>query len=350
MSTFIAHKKVFVALSGGVDSAVAAALLKREGHEVMGVFVRIQVKGLPCPAAADRLEAQRVAAHLRIPLREIDLSREYEQKVFNEMLASYKRGETPNPDVLCNREIKFGLLFEWVLAQGAGHLATGHYAQVREEGGEYLLYAGKDQEKDQSYFLWDVLPERLSKVLFPVGAFAKAQVRALAKQFDLPNARRKDSQGLCFLGEVSLEEVLRGRLKLKEGAVLDPKGNVIGAHRGAALYTLGERHGFALFASSPHTPPHYVVKKDMRANTITVSPTRSVQGNRRVLTLRETNWLGTVAGGPCLARFRYRQPLIEAKLANAKRSVEFAERELAAPGQSLVLYRGARCLGGGVTV
>src|SRR3989344_264614 len=184
MSTFIAHKKVFVALSGGVDSAVSAALLKREGHGVTGVFVRIQVKGLPCPAAADRLEAQRVAAHLRIPLRDIDLSREYEKKVFNEMLASYRRGETPNPDVLCNREIKFGLLYDWALEQGAEYLATGHYAQIkgpileqssqRSDLGEYRLYAGADTDKDQSYFLWDIPAERLSRILFPVGALQKS--------------------------------------------------------------------------------------------------------------------------------------------------------------------------------
>lgn len=341
-------KKVFVGLSGGVDSAVSAALLKRQGYDVTGAFIRIQIPGMPCPAAEDRLEAMRVAAHLGIPFREVDLSQAYEKKVFNDMLASYKRGETPNPDALCNREIKFGLFYDWCVGESAEYVATGHYARIAEEEGEFRLYAGADAEKDQSYFLWDIPAERLRSALFPLGALHKTQVRALAKTFGLPNASRKDSQGLCFLGAVSLEEVLEQRLRPKAGEVLDRKGNVIGRHRGAALYTLGQRHGFAIYAHSPAMPPHFVVAKDIQKNTITVSKEKKPLKSRARFALRKVNWLGTAPAGPCEARFCYRQPLIPAVLQEEKRSVLCPAPRLAASGQSAVLYRDGRCLGGGI--
>lgn len=340
--------KIFVGLSGGVDSAVSAAVLQKEDYDVTGVFIRIQVKGIPCPAAKDRLEAMRVAAHLGIRFREVDLSKEYEKKVFNGMLASYKRGETPNPDALCNREIKFGLFYDWCMEEGADRVATGHYARTVAEGGEVHLYAGADPEKDQSYFLWDIPAERLARVLFPIGGLYKPEVRALAKKFGLPNAGRPDSQGLCFLGELSLEEILARRLKLKEGDVLDAKGAVVGRHKGAPLYTLGQRHGFTLFAQSPATPPHFVIRKNVEENTVTVSPSKKAPTARRRITLRETNWLGTAESGACTARFRHRQPPMPAVLGVPKRSVMFEEPQLIAPGQSVVLYRDGRCLGGGV--
>ncbi len=367
--------KVFVGLSGGVDSAVSAALLKKDGYDVTGVFIRIDIEdALPpacrdgrgagrCPAAKDRLEAMRVAAHLGIPFREVDLSKEYEKKVFNGMLASYKRGETPNPDALCNREIKFGLFYDWCMEKGADHVATGHYAQIkgptsrdripdqdsqRSDLGETHLYAGADLEKDQSYFLWDIPAERLARVLFPIGGLYKPEVRALAKKIGLPNAKRPDSQGLCFLGELSLGEILMQRLKLKEGDVLDEKGAVVGRHKGAALYTLGQRHGFTLFAQSSSTPPHFVIQKNVENNTITVSPSKKTPAARRRIALRETNWLGAVAPGAYTARFRHRQPPTPAVLGALKRSVMFEEPQLIAPGQSVVLYHDGRCLGGGV--
>lgn len=330
-------------LSGGVDSAVSAALLKSQGYDVTGVFIRIALDGYPCTAGEDKREAMRVAAHLRIPFLSIDLSKEYQERVFAEAVREFGRGRTPNPDALCNREIKFGLFFEWCRAQGADMVATGHYAHLKDG----LLYAGADAEKDQSYFLWAVPQERLQRTLFPVGDLRKTEVRALAKRFALPNAERKDSQGLCFLGPISLDEMLARELELRPGEVLSPAGEVVGSHEGAARYTLGQRHGFTLSASSPETPAHFVVAKDAEANTITVSPDRFPEGAEETeLELAEENWIGGAQDGPYLARYRYRQPLIEARKQGSR--VTLKEPHYVPEGQSLVLYDGRRCVGGGV--
>ena len=241
------------------------------------------------------------------------------------------------------------------MSRGAECVATGHYAQTREKEGEQRLYAGVDPQKDQSYFLWRVPQELLARTLFPVGALEKSQVRELAQRFELPNAARPDRQGLCVLGDVPLEELLRERLELRDGDVLDEQGAVVGKHRGAALYTIGERHGFTLFASVPHTAPHFVVRKDITHNTITVSETRTSSVLPNTFSLKETNWIGTVADGPCLARYRHRQTLIPATLEQGRNLVRFDEPQAAAAGQSLVLYTSeagsgsdTRCLGGGV--
>ena len=348
-------KKVFVGLSGGVDSAVSAALLKQQGYNVTGVFAWIALPGYPCSAGGDRREALRVATHLQIPFEDINLSEEYRKKVFESALESYRRGETPNPDALCNREIKFGLLYDFVRAKGADHIATGHYARTKQSsGGETHLYAGVDSEKDQSYFLWAVPESILAHALFPVGGLHKREVRVLARKFGLPNAQRKDSQGLCFLGNVSMEEALLKELRPAEGTVLDRGGTIIGKHRGAVLYTIGQRHGFELFVHGTKEVPHYVVAKNIEKNTITVSsdPIVLFKGgpSGTKIELREMNWIGTVENGACQARFSYRQHLRPAWLTrrDITASVEFGAPEAVPVGQSLVLYRGARCLGGGV--
>ncbi len=343
-------KKVFVGLSGGVDSAVSAALLQKEGYEVTGVFIRIQITGYPCSAKEDRLEAMRVAAHLKIPFLEIDLSEEYEEEVFKHAIGEFARGRTPNPDTLCNREIKFGKFFEFARSRGADFVATGHYAQVEEKEGEFHLLAGKDENKDQSYFLWAVPETHLRHTLFPVGNLKKSRVRALAKKFGLPNAERKDSQGLCFLGPIGLEDMIAREIPQKPGAVLNEDGKKIGTHKGAAHYTMGQRHGFELVAQTPHTPPHFVVGKDMELNTITVSIEQFPKTKQKTaLFLRDTNWIGTLSAGACLARYRFRQKLIPAEVPfdSAKMRVVLLEPHIVPEGQSLVLYRGERCLGGG---
>lgn len=341
--------KVFVGLSGGVDSATSAALLTRAGFDVTGVFIRIMLPGYPCPAVKDRQEAMRAAAHLHIPFREIDLSAAYKERVFAHMLRELQAGRTPNPDTLCNREIKFGLFFEHAMREGADMVATGHYAQAKEG----MLYAGADTEKDQSYFLWMVPQEHLAKTLFPVGGMRKLQVRTLAQEFGLPNARRKDSQGLCFLGDISMTDMLERELKLQQGDVLSEAGEVIGRHDGVAQYTLGQRHGFTLFAHTPQTPAHYVVGKDAGRNTITVSEEpfpRDKAGTRIVLT--ECNWIGSIPEGELLARYRYRQELMPATLEDGNEAVLLRVPRYVPDGQSLVLYAreksGLRCLGGGV--
>ncbi len=331
--------KVFVGLSGGVDSAVSAALLQQQGYGVTGVFIRIALDGYPCTAGEDKLSAQRVAAHLKIPFVEIDLSKEYKQKVFAVSIREFEKGNTPNPDVLCNREIKFGLFFEWCISHGADLVATGHYAQTKDG----LLYAGVDTEKDQSYFLALVPETQLRQTLFPIGNLQKSQVRKLAQKFGLPNADRKDSQGLCFLGPISISDMLHKELPLVEGKVLNEKGEVVGTHEGAATYTLGQRHGFTASYSSE---PLYVVAKDITQNTITVSPNKFPNTKETPVTLAETNWIGEVVDGSCYARYRYRQKLIPAT--KACDSIVLHEPHYVPVGQALVLYRGTRCLGGGI--
>jgi tRNA-specific 2-thiouridylase len=337
------RKKVFVGLSGGVDSAVSAALLQQQGYDVRGVFIRIVVPGYPCTAGADKIDAMRVAAHLKIPFTEIDLSKEYSEEVFKTSIAEFAKGKTPNPDVLCNREIKFGLFYEYAIKQGADMVATGHYAQMLDG----KLYAGKDTNKDQSYFLWAVPTEVLQHTLFPVGHLEKSEVRRLAHKFGLPNSERPDSQGLCFLGPISIEDMLMQELKPTRGNVLDEEGTTVGKHQGAALYTLGQRHGFTLAAQTPNTAAHFVIAKNIEANTITVSTNKFPRhATKTELTLSNVNWIGGIPEGKVQARYRYRQKLIPAHMSDT--SVVLDEPHFAPEGQSLVLYKGEECLGGGI--
>lgn len=348
-------KKVFVGLSGGVDSAVSAALLLREGYEVVGVFIRIALPGYPCPATEDRHDAMRAAAHLRIPFKEIDLSSAYQEQVFKHSLEEFARGRTPNPDTLCNREIKFGLFFDYAMREGADFVATGHYARIHNHA-RATLYAGHDTEKDQTYFLWMVKEAKLSKTLFPVGGFQKSEVRALAKKFSLPNARRRDSQGLCFLGPIGVADMLTRELRPTPGDVLSEQGEVIGAHEGALLYTLGQRHGFRVAPKNASAAgPLYVISKDISKNTITVSEHPYPQGAMQTsVTLSSTNWIGEVQNGPCVVRYRYRQTFMQAELfvEGDQTTVLLEEPRYVPEGQSLVVYRKEgdlyRCLGGGV--
>ncbi len=331
---------VFVGLSGGVDSAVSAALLKEQGHDVVGVFIRISLPGYPCTAGVDKVDAMRVAAHLKIPFQEIDLSEEYEQRVFRASVKEFEQGRTPNPDVLCNREIKFGLFYDWARAQGAEMVATGHYAQVKNNS----LYAGVDTEKDQSYFLSLVPKEIFAHVLFPIGHLQKSEVRRLAKKFKLPNAERPDSQGLCFLGPISITDMLKHETSPISGDVLDEEGNVMGTHEGVQLYTLGQRHGFTLTAHTPDTKPHYVIAKDPEFNTITVSANKFPQGAQKTeIELTETNWFSE---NPTVARYRYRQTLIPVHLEGE--TVVLEEPHYAPEGQILALYNKDECIGAGV--
>ncbi|HYF13323.1 MAG TPA: tRNA 2-thiouridine(34) synthase MnmA [Candidatus Paceibacterota bacterium] len=345
------NRKVFVGLSGGVDSAVSAALLQKEGYEVTGVFIRIQISGYPCPAAQDRIEAMRVAAHLRIPFIEIDLSKEYEREVFGPTLKEFSVGRTPNPDTLCNEKIKFGIFFDYCRSQGAEFIATGHYARVVHNTNSVEMWKGTDSEKDQSYFLWGVGETKLRHTLFPVGQLKKTQVRELAKKFSLPNAARHDSQGLCFLGNIELEDMLKREIAPTPGDVLSEDGAIVGTHQGTPLYTLGQRHGFTLFTESPEARAQYIVQKDMSANTLTVSPSKFPRGlSETQVIITGTNWIGDIPDGPAQARYRYRQNLIPASLVRNRDNTMITLREphYVPLGQSLVLYRGERCLGGGV--
>ena len=377
-------KKVYVGLSGGVDSSVSAALLKKAGYDVTGVFIKVwqpdflpSASGRPsrdgCTWKEDRLDAMRVAAHLDIPFVTLDLEKEYKKEVVDYMIAEYKKGRTPNPDVMCNQHVKFGAFFKRAVATGADFVATGHYARValgdrgltqtkrglmqKKSIGKYKLLAGVDIEKDQSYFLWTLTQKELSKTLFPVGGYKKPEVRKLAKKFGLPTAEKKDSQGLCFMGKLNMKDFLKHFIKEKQGDVLDERGNVVGEHDSAVFFTLGERHGFTITKKGSRDTPYYVVAKDVVKNTITVShePLRTVDGgeNKRVIILH-ANWTKSVSpkkGEYYTARVRYRQPLQVCIIirADAKTAeILFTKPEIASPGQSLVIYDGDECLGGGV--
>lgn len=371
--------KVFVGMSGGVDSSVAAALLQQAGYDVTGVFIKVwQADFLPCSWREERRDAMRAAAHLGIPFITLDLEREYRREVVDYMIREYGAGRIPNPDVMCNKHVKFGAFLDFARSRGADMIATGHYARIREvksqkskvniDSTTYQLLCGKDKSKDQSYFLWTLTQEQLSRIIFPVGHLKKSQVRALAKKFGLPNAEKKDSQGLCFLGPVDMKDFLAHFIPLHPGDVLDEKGRVIGRHDGALLYTIGQRHGFTTEKTGPSGSPYYVVAKDLARNTITAGHELSGAAARIACALTEVNDMcGAFVGnaGPCdgknggsgeqlFARIRYRgalHPVEEIVPNGGAVTLRFAEAvEGIVAGQSVVLYRGEQCLGGGIVV
>jgi tRNA-uridine 2-sulfurtransferase len=342
--------KVYVGMSGGVDSSVSAALLKKEGYEVTGVFIKVwQPDWINCTWREDRLDAMRVAALLGIPFITLDLEKEYKEEVVDYMIREYKEGRTPNPDVMCNKSVKFGGFFKWAIAQGADFVATGHYAKVQNG----KLMAGDDKNKDQSYFLWTLTEEQLSKTLFPVGDIEKPQVRKLAKKFKLPNAEKKDSQGLCFIGKIDIKEFLSHYIESKRGDVLNENGEVIGEHDGSFFFTIGERHGFTITKKTPSDEPYYVISKDIEKNTITVAHKNQdgrLPNEIKKVSLREVNWNQRHApvGKDLLARSRYREKLQEIKVLD-ETTIEFKElQQTISPGQSVVVYDGEVCLGGGI--
>lgn len=344
------RQKVFVGLSGGVDSAVSAALLKEQGYDVTGVFIKVwQPDFLPCTWRDERRDAMRVAIALDIPFLFFDFEEEYKKGVVDKMLAEYKTGRTPNPDVLCNKEVKFGAFWKKAQELGADYIATGHYARI-EDG---KLKEGKDKEKDQSYFLWTLAPRDLSHTLFPVGNLEKREVRELAKKFSLPVSEKKDSQGICFIGDVSMEEFLSHYIKTKPGRVLDVNGETIGTHNGAVFYTIGERHGFEVTKKKPEDGAFYVVSKSMGANTITVSnkePEIILHSPSKVV-IKDASWITEPEGPVISGRIRYRGEKIPATLflEGKKLGVQF-ERPVRglSLGQSIVFYDEETCLGGGV--
>jgi len=373
--------RVFVGLSGGVDSAVSAALLKEQGYDVTGVFIRAwQPDWLPCTWREERRDAMKVAITLGIPFLFLDLEQEYKKEVVDEMLDEYKKNRTPNPDVLCNREIKFGHFWKFAKGLGADFIATGHYARVAHDSARknalsfsaenarstpadavrdvfslqnHVLLEGLDREKDQSYFLWTLTQEDLAHTLFPVGHLEKKEVRELAKKFKLPVAEKKDSQGICFMGSVSMEDFLSHFIESKVGKVVDTEGNVIGRHKGLIYYTVGERHGFEVTKKSATSGPFYIVSKDTKKNVLVVSDKESeiVELSPKKIALDKVSWMSVPDVPDLTARVRYRGDKLSCKLSlKGKRMVvEFAEpvRGLSL-GQSIVFYSGESCLGGAV--
>lgn len=352
------RKKVFVGLSGGVDSSVSAHLLQAQGYDVVGVFIKTwQPDFLVCNWERERIDAMRVAAHLGIPFLTCDAEEAYKTAVGEYMIREYLAGNTPNPDVMCNRYVKFGVFWEFAKAHGADFVATGHYAQViSNSGGVPELHRGIDANKDQSYFLWTLTADDLAHTLFPVGHMTKPEVRAYAAEHGLPVAEKKDSQGICFLGHVDIEEFLTHYVTLTEGAVLDADGKRIGTHRDALIYTLGQRHGFVIDAATANEIPYYVIAKDVVANTITVAHEPPQIQSGEAVTLEQVSWTGHGVvgdGQSLLAQFRYRQtPFSVTVTAGEGNTLVLAVSEgieRPARGQSCVFYReDGECLGGGV--
>jgi tRNA-uridine 2-sulfurtransferase len=355
-------------MSGGVDSSVSAALLKQAGYDVIGVFIRVWepfdlAQGKPlkvCTWREDRRDAMRVAATLNIPFITLDLSQEYKRDVVDYMIAEYQAGRTPNPDVMCNRSVKFGAFYEAAIKHGADFVATGHYAVINQAEGKFSLYASADKDKDQTYFLWNLRQEQLPHILFPIGQMTKGDVRQAARKFQLPNAEKKDSQGLCFIGKLDVKKFLKSYIDEIPGAILNESGEIIGKHEGAFFYTLGERHGFTITKKTPTDKPYYIISKDVEKNTITVSqqPEQFAKSNQEI-SLEDINWIeGEVPdpNGQYSARVRYRAPLQPCQILatpndRSRTSVKFEVPPQHAPsGQSLVVYdaQGQVCLGGGV--
>lgn len=342
-------KKVFVGLSGGVDSSVAASLLLEQGYDVTGVFIKVwDAPWLPCDWREERRSAMRVAAHLRIPFKTLDLEEEYKNGVVDYMVSEYTLGRIPNPDVMCNKVVKFGGFAEWAFGNGADYIATGHYSKTSGPGDEAQLLTAFDPAKEQSYFLWNMPREALKRTLFPVGQLPKSDVRKIAEEKGLVTATKKDSQGLCFLGPVDIPTFLKHYVHSTSGDVLDIHGGIIGTHDGALFYTVGQRHGFRVKNTSV---PMYVVSKDMEKNTITVSVRGDEKSRVGGVILEQVNELDDWSEGACDAVIRYHGERIPAKLkkSNSIWQVEFAHGVPdVAPGQSCVIYKGDVCYGGGI--
>lgn len=351
--------RVFVGMSGGVDSSVSAVILQKEGYEVIGVFMKVwQPDFLPCTWREERLDAMRVAAHLSIPLLTWNFEKEYKEGVADYMIREYRAGRTPNPDVMCNREVKFGAFFRRAMKEGANFVATGHYARVSQDKktGVYKMLKGVDDTKDQSYFLWTLKQEQLSKTFFPIGGYKKSQVRALAKKFGLPVAEKKDSQGLCFVGKLDMKDFLAHYIEEKEGSVLNENGEVIGTHRGAYFYTLGERRGFTVTKKGTDDAPLYIIAKDLTKNTLTVAyqtkmPLECASQDIIVSQVNFCSGFEPDINKNYIVQVRYHGEQYKCNITNLNEdclSLHLEEPAVFDVGQSVVLYDGNECLGGAV--
>lgn len=352
--------KVVVGMSGGVDSSVAALLLKQQGYNVVGVFMKNwdeEALGGECTATEDYEDVRRVCGKIGIPYYTVNFEKEYWDNVFTYFLEEYKKGRTPNPDVMCNKEIKFNVFLKYAQSIGAEYLATGHFARVRYEEGEYKLLRGVDSNKDQTYFLNTLGQEQLSKAMFPVGELTKGEIREIAEKHDLITANKKDSTGICFIGERDFKDFLSNYLPATPGKMRTITGEIMGEHDGLMFYTLGQRKGLGIGGSDAGSgEPWFAAHKDLVHNTLYV-----VQGAKhpalfsKGLYATDLHWVkGTPSSTDfyCTAKFRYRQSDQRVKveiLDGGKCKVIFEELQKAVtPGQAVVFYADELCLGGGI--
>lgn len=369
------RKTVFVGVSGGVDSSVAVALLKDQGYKVVGVFIRTWSPDfIECTWRDERRDAMRVCAYLNVPFVECDAEDAYKKGVADYMIEEYKKGRTPNPDVMCNREVKFGVFWNFAKKHGADFIATGHYTRVEENSfreatskevqplakqrgcTSVALLRSPDISKDQSYFLWTLTQDDLSHTLFPVGHLEKIEVRKLAKKFKIPVATKKDSQGVCFLGPLDMKDFLSHYIEKKKGNVLNEEGKIIGFHDGSLFFTIGERHGFTIIEKSGEDKPYYVIRKNVGDNTITVAEKCSFKKeSNNIVKINNTNWISVIPEENKMytAQIRYHGENIDCKINiidNKEAEVIFNKNILVDSGQSVVIYDNDVCLGGGVVI
>ncbi len=351
-------KTVVVGMSGGVDSSVAAALLKEQGYNVIGLFMHNWEEDDEdgcCTAVSDYEDVKRVCNKLDIPYYSVNFAKEYRERVFSYFLAEYSAGRTPNPDVLCNREIKFGPFLEYALKLGANYIATGHYCDIEHKNGVHYLLKAADQNKDQTYFLNQLNQSQLERVLFPLGKLQKPEVRRIANKYGFSTADKKDSTGICFIGERKFREFLKNFIPAKAGKIVDLEGNVVGEHEGVMYYTLGQRRGLNLGGiSGTNGGRWFVVDKDVKKNLLIVSHGDETPLYSVSLEASTINWIPNVPTEKtfeCYAKFRYRQPeqKVKVTILNNLVKVDFFEPQRAVtPGQFVVFYNSNMCLGGGI--
>ncbi len=352
------NKKVIIAMSGGVDSSVAAALLKRAGFNVIGVFMKFWVvpekdgivgaRNRCCSPEAEK-RARKVAKILKIPFYVFNFEKQFKEKIVDYFLAEYKKGITPNPCVVCNKEIKFGLLLKKALTLDTDYVATGHYSRLRKEKDEIHLLKGKDKKKDQSYFLWQLDQKQLKRILFPVGDYTKDEVKKLAKKFQLPVLKIPESMEICFI-ENTINDFLFRYLKTKPGKIIDAEGKLIGEHKGLHFYTIGQRKGIKLVGG-----PFYVFDKDLKKNLLMVTKNEK-DLDKKELRAKNVNWIsGKVPKLPLKikAKIRYGHELASAVITHSLKSkvynLKFNNFQRAiTPGQSVVFVKGQELLGGGI--